>query len=121
MSERTDTDLNGGGPPDRRRDEREFVSAALVKAMADSAPCAQLGRVWADWEQDLVESDPGAERRRVMRSLEMVCDGCPDLTFVGCEQWARSDRYTGWAAGRAFVDGRAARRISGRRRGQVAR
>ena len=74
-------------------------TASLAAAKFAGANCAGRG---ADF--DYLESQ--SIRRWVIDTLRTeFCDTCPLLANGGCDRWAVAQRYTGLAAGAAYVNG----------------
>lgn len=86
-----------------RRREREARAQELAEFLAWNGSCREQRQVWG-----VAERDHGAAmtkwtaRVAAAPAIEM-CTGCPALAH--CAEWAEIDRYTGLAAGKAWIDG----------------
>lgn len=91
-----------------RREERgvrEAVGAALIRgSVFVDAACSGQWRLWALGEAQL-HGRPRRGTDEFVRAMEQVCQVCPLATRLQCEQWARTERYTGYAAGSTWVEG----------------
>jgi len=79
------------------------VLARDAAARLYAAACKESRKVWDEQERIHAEARSQAIARRAARPLLRICAGCPIITE--CRAWAETDRYTGIAAGAAWVNG----------------
>lgn len=81
------------------RDARAQQAAARLVANA----CGEHTDTWNRQEQLHASASTQAEARAAAAPLLRICGSCPIVDE--CRQWAVIDRYTGIAAGSAWVNG----------------
>lgn len=101
------------------REGREILASALARDGFRQAACTGLWQVWAEGEKQL--RDPHHSGLEAVAAMSQICASCPARTMTLCREWALVERYTGFAAGTTWVEGKAdemlpaARDTSGRR------
>lgn len=88
-----------------RRQMIQFRAIELAAALALEGDCAVPGSGWNAAEQRHVEARSDAEAADAAAPAMALCAECP--VVEACRLWAALDRYTGLAAGRSWIRGRA--------------
>lgn len=87
-----------------RRELRHDEASHLAGVLAVNGSCARPDTGWSDAEVRFANAVNAEEATAAADTALVFCDGCPVL--VECRRWATVDRYTGLAAGMAWVRGR---------------
>lgn len=74
--------------------------AAIAMPVGD---CAGNGKRWSQLERQHRHARGAAAKRVVEEVRGEFCSGCPAL--LACGQWAKTQEYTGLAAGAAYERG----------------
>lgn len=83
--------------------DREVLARDATWTLDDGA-CKELTTTWSQWEKSYSGAGNAAGRAVVLREANAICGVCPITTE--CADLAQLIRYTGIAAGRAYVNGR---------------
>lgn len=86
--------------------EGSTVESGAAASISDTVPCGAHRKNWDALEHDYAEAD-SYERALTLAIIGELCRPCPALEE--CAIWARSDKYTGLAAGTWYRAGRRAR------------
>jgi hypothetical protein len=82
---------------------RSIIAADAASRIAE-ANCRDAGPTWNTLEAQHEEAHfPKESADIVADARENFCTGCP--AFQACDQWAKAEKYTGLAAGAAFLRG----------------
>jgi len=87
-----------------RRGEREMLAQEAAYALV-GGNCADERGTWNALEATWAHATTKDVAADAAAPLIAVCQGCPLLTDGRCRAWAEVDRYTGIAAGTAWVNG----------------
>lgn len=82
--------------------DREVV-ARDAAARLYAAACKESRAVWDKQERLHADARSQAVAAKAARPLLRICASCPIV--AECRAWAEADRYTGIAAGSAWVNG----------------
>ena len=88
-----------------RRQVTQFRAIELAAVLAIEGDCAVPGSGWNAAEQRHAGARSDAEAADAAAPAMALCAECP--VAGECRLWAGLDRYTGLAAGRSWVRGRA--------------
>lgn len=80
--------------------------ARQLAAQIQHAACAGRGTWWTRQETAHAEAATTAQAARVGGRILRVCEACPNDTRRTCAELAEVGRYTGFAGGQRYVDGR---------------
>lgn len=83
--------------------EREARAQELAEYLAWNGACREHGQAWGVAERDHSAANTKWTARVAAAPALEMCIGCPAL--AQCAEWAEIDRYTGLAAGTAWIDG----------------
>lgn len=83
---------------------RERDVAALAFVLVSNGNCATSGTGWNQAEQQYLVAKNAEEAAQASGMVLGMCAGCPVIDE--CAQWARTDRYTGLAAGQSWIRGK---------------
>lgn len=81
---------------------KAHLARQLAAAIQD-AQCKGMSRQWTDWELAHADATTSAQAQRAAAPAVAVCAGCPEAQR--CAERAELDRYSGLAAGGAWVNG----------------
>lgn len=81
---------------------KAHLARQLTAAIREAA-CEGMSRAWTDWELAHAAATDSKAAERAARPAMRVCRGCPEL--VRCTERAELDRYSGLAAGAAWLNG----------------
>ncbi len=84
--------------------EREARAQELAVHLAWNGACREDRQLWGVAERDHASATTKWTARVAAAPAVELCAGCPVLTV--CANWAETDRYTGLAAGTAWIDGK---------------
>lgn len=79
------------------------VLAADAAARIAGAHCKERTEDWNELERAHNAAPTSRESSEVVADVVQICEGCPAL--AACAQWARTDEYSGLAAGAAYHRG----------------
>ncbi len=77
--------------------------ARLATAAITKAACKGHGRRWTDWECAHAAAGDSGQAELAAAPAMVMCAGCPET--VRCAERAELDRYSGRAAGAAYLNG----------------
>lgn len=86
------------------RELRHDEASHLAGVLALNGNCARPDTGWSDAEMRFARAANAEEAASAAAMALVLCDECP-VRFE-CHRWATVDRYTGLAAGSAWVRGR---------------
>ena len=81
---------------------RAHLARQLAAAITE-AVCEGQGLLWGQWEAAHAAAATSAAAEAAAAPAMALCAGCPET--VRCANRAEVDRYTGLAAGAAYVNG----------------
>ena len=79
------------------------VLAQAASAHIRETPCKEQQHLWNVQETAHAQAATSDQARDAAQPLLDLCAACP--LIEACREWAALDRYTGIAAGQAWVDG----------------
>lgn len=85
-------------------ERRKVLGDELLYAMRGRAACKGESAWWTSCENDFETAQTVAVARAASAGAVEMCSRCPVVDL--CELWAFSGKYSGLAAGHAWVDGR---------------
>lgn len=83
--------------------ERERIARSLAAYLAWNGACREEGELWGAAEREHAEAPTQWAAGAAAAPALALCRGCPVLD--SCGRWAVVDRYTGLAAGQAWIEG----------------
>lgn len=84
---------------------RRLLADEALRAMRGRAACrSESSSWWVSCEREYSWAETPVEARAASRDAMELCRGCPVREL--CEVWAAAERYTGLAAGHAWLEGR---------------
>lgn len=89
-----------------RRITRDVLVAAMIRGPGfDGAACRELWKLWGEGERLLRRRGVAAHTEAVVDEMRQVCRRCPAEVFASCSEFARTEEYTGFAAGTTWDEG----------------
>lgn len=76
----------------------------MAGVLAINGNCARPLTGWTEAEIRFAKAASAEEATAAATSVLVLCEECP--VRVECRRWAKVDRYTGLASGRAWIRGR---------------
>lgn len=78
-------------------------SQRLAAVLATQGECTNSSTTWTQAEQRHQDATTHEQAQSAADQVLHLCHDCP--VVATCTQWAQADRYSGLAAGMAWVDG----------------
>ena len=85
------------------RNIRLKIATHLAAVLVIHGNCAKPETGWSEAERLFTKADSAESAARASAPALLFCEGCPVVRE--CRRWAAVDRYTGRAAGSAWIRG----------------